>query len=113
PSAKGVRKLIFAIGKTGDAYLLDRENLGGIGRALLSAHVLAPRAITSPAVWSDSEATFVALDGRGANCPAGKPGKGLVTLRIRLEPAPQIETVWCATIPNGKSSPIVTTTDGH
>ena len=113
PTAKGVRKLILAIGKTGDAYLLDRDNLGGIGRALLSAHVLAPRAITSPAVWSDGEATFVALDGRGANCPAGKPGKGLVTLRIRLEPAPQIETVWCATIPNGKSSPIVTTTDGH
>ena len=35
PSAKGVRKLIFAIGKTGDAYLLDRDNLGGIGHPLL------------------------------------------------------------------------------
>jgi outer membrane protein assembly factor BamB len=112
-SAKGVRKLIFAIGKTGDAYLLDRDNLGGIGHPLLTAHVLMPRAITSPAVWSDGESVFIALDGRGANCPAGKPGNGLVTLRIRVEPTPQIETVWCAAVPNGKSSPIVTTTDGH
>ena len=29
PSARGVRKLILAIGKDGDAYLLDRDNLGG------------------------------------------------------------------------------------
>jgi outer membrane protein assembly factor BamB len=113
PSAKGVRKLIFAIGKTGDAYLLDRDNLGGIGHALLSAHVMLPRAVTSPAVWSDGDGVFIALDGRGANCPADKPGKGLVTLKIRVDPTPAIETVWCATVPNDKSSPIVTTTDGH
>ena len=113
PSAKGVRKLIFAIGKTGDAYLLDRDNLGGIGHPLLSAHVLIPRAITSPAVWSVGDSVFVALDGRGANCPPDKAGKGLVTLRIRVEPTPSIETAWCAAVPNGKSSPIVTTTDGH
>ena len=113
PSAKGVRKLILAIGKTGDAYLLDRGNLGGIGHALFSAHVLMPRAITSPAVWSEGDSVFVALDGRGANCPAGEAGKGLVTLRIRAEPTPRIETAWCAAVPNGKSSPIVTTSDGH
>ena len=34
PSAKGIRKLILAIGKDGDAYLLDRDNLGGIGGEL-------------------------------------------------------------------------------
>jgi hypothetical protein len=31
PSARGVRKLILAIGKDGNAYLLDRDNLGGVG----------------------------------------------------------------------------------
>src|SRR6185312_15012966 len=79
PSAKGVRKLVFAIGKTGDAYLLDRDNLGGIGHAPFSAHVLTPRAITSPAVWSEGDSMFVALDGDGAHCPADRQGKGLVT----------------------------------
>jgi hypothetical protein len=59
------------------------------------------------------DSVFVALDGAGANCPPGKGGKGLVTLKIRVDPAPAIETVWCATVPNHKSSPIVATTDGH
>ena len=72
-----------------------------------------PRAITSPAVWSEGDSVFVALDGRGANCPAGQSGQGLVTLRIRAEPTPRIETAWCAAVPNRKSSPIVTTSDGH
>jgi hypothetical protein len=113
PSAKGVRKLILAIGKTGDAYLLDRDNLGGIGRALLSTHVMTPRAITSPAVWSDGDGVFVALQGAGANCPADRPGKGLVTLKIRVDPEPAIETVWCAAVPGVMSTPIVTTSNGH
>ena len=39
PSAKGVRKLIFGIGKDGDAYLLDRDNLGGFGGQLAREHV--------------------------------------------------------------------------
>ena len=63
---KGVRKLIFAIGKDGVAYLLDRDNLGGIGGELASAHVTPARAIASPAVWSAGDGVFVALevDGR-------------------------------------------------
>ena len=112
PSAKGVRKLIFAIGKAGDAYLLDRDNLGGIGRAVLDAHVMANVTIASPAVWSVGEATFVALQGYGANCPPDKAGKGLVALKIRVDPTPAIETAWCAAVPGNRGTPIVTTTDG-
>jgi outer membrane protein assembly factor BamB len=112
PSAKGVRKLIFAIGKTGDAYLLDRDNLGGIGGALLSAHVMANRTMASPAVWSAGDAVFVALQGYGANCPPDKAGKGLVVLKIRVDPAPAIETAWCGAVGGNRGSPIVTTTDG-
>ena len=48
----GARKLIFAIGKTGEAYLLDRDNLGGVGGALANARVTTNIAITSPAVWT-------------------------------------------------------------
>jgi hypothetical protein len=112
PSAKGVRKLIFAIGKSGDAYLLDRDNLGGIGHAVASAHVMANVTMTSPAVRSAGDGVFVALQGYGANCPPDKPGKGLVALRIRVDPAPAIETAWCAAVPGNRGSPIVTTTDG-
>jgi outer membrane protein assembly factor BamB len=112
PGGKGVRKLIFAIDKTGEAYLLDRDNLGGIGGALLSAHVMATRTIASPAVWSVGDNVFVALQGDGANCPPDKTGKGLVALKIRVDPAPAIETAWCATVAGNRGSPIVTTTNG-
>ena len=51
-TANGARKLILAIGKSGYAYLLDRDNLDGVGGALVSARVTTHIAITSPPVWS-------------------------------------------------------------
>ena len=109
-TANGVRQLILAIGKNGYAYLLDRDNLGGVGGALTSARVSANIAITSPAVWSVGDRVFAALQGAGASCPADKPG--LIALRICAEPAPAIETAWCGAV-EGNGSPIVTTTDGR
>jgi outer membrane protein assembly factor BamB len=112
PSAKGVRKLILALGKNGDAYLIDRDNFGGIGGQLARAHV-SPRMVASPAVWSAGDGVFVALQNDGANCPPDKPGKGLVVLKIRADPAPAIDTAWCGAVPSYSGSPIVTTTDGR
>jgi hypothetical protein len=111
-TANGARKLILTIGKNGYAYLLDRDNLGGVGGALASARVTTNIAITSPAVWSAGDRVFVALQGDGASCPADKPGPGLIGLRIYAEPAPAVETAWCGAV-EGNGSPIVTTTDGH
>jgi hypothetical protein len=110
-TANGPRKLILAVGKDGYAYLLDRDNLGGVGGALASARVATDVAITSPAVFSADDGVFAALQGDGASCPAGKPGQGLIGLRIRADPAPAIETAWCGAVV-GNGSPIVTTTGG-
>ena len=111
-SANGARKLILAVGKTGEAYLLDRDNLGGVGGALASASVTTNVAITSPAVWNAPDGVFVALQGDGAHCPSDKPGKGLIALKIRADPRASIETAWCASV-DGRGAPIVTTTDGR
>jgi outer membrane protein assembly factor BamB len=113
PSASGVRKLILAIGKDGNAYLLDRDNLGGIGGELASAHVTPMRAIASPAVWSAGDGVFVALEVDGANCPPDSPGKGLLVLKISADPAPAISTGWCNKVVSFNGAPIVTTTDGR
>jgi PQQ enzyme-like repeat protein len=110
--ANGARKLIFAIGKSGEAYLLDRDNLGGIGGALASARVTTNVAITSPAVWSAPDGAFIVLQGNGAHCPPDKPSGGLIALKIRIDPAPAIETAWCGSVA-GAGSPIVTSTDGR
>ena len=108
----GARKLIFAIGKTGEAYLLDRDNLGGVGGALANARVTTNIAITSPAVWSAADGVLVVLQGDGAHCPRGEPADGLIALKIRVDPAPVIETAWCGSVAHA-GSPIVTTTDGR
>jgi hypothetical protein len=113
PSAKGVRKLILAIGKDGDAYLINRDNLGGIGGQLARTPVAALRTTSAPAFWRDGDAVLVAIETAGANCPPDKPGKGLVVLKIRADPAPAIDTAWCANVASIHGSPIVTTTDGH
>ncbi len=113
PSAKGVKKLILAIGKDGDAYLMDRDNLGGIGGELANAHITEMRAIASPAVWSAGGGVLVALEVDGANCPPDAPGKGLLVLKIRADPAPAIDTLWCNKVVSVAGAPIVTTTDGR
>ncbi len=84
--AKGVRKLIFTVAKSGQAYLLDRENLGGVGGALVSSRLLTNIAIASPAVWSSGDGVSLALQGDGAHCPKGEPAAGLVALKISRRP---------------------------
>jgi outer membrane protein assembly factor BamB len=115
PSAKGLRKLILAIGKDGDAYLLDRNNLGGIGGELARSHiaVAALNTASAPAAWSEDDAVLAAIETDGANCPLDKPGKGLVVLKIRADPTPAIDTAWCGNVASVHGSPIVTTTDGR
>ena len=109
--ANGARKLIFTIGKSGEAYLLDRDNLGGVGGALASDRVTTNIAITSPAVWSASDGVLVVFQGNGAHCPRGEPANGLIALKIRSDPPLTMETAWCASVARA-GSPIVTTTDG-
>ncbi len=113
PSAGGARKLIFALGKDGDAYLLDRDNLGGFGGQLAREHVSGLKSIASPAVWTAANGVFVALEVEGADCPPEKPGKGLLVLKISADPAPAIATAWCGSVASIHGSPIVTTTDGR
>lgn len=110
--ATGARKLIFAIGKNGEGYLLDRDDLGGIGGVLATARLTTNITIASPAVFSAGDGVFVALQGSGAHCPQARPGEGLLGVKVLADPAPAMETVWCGAVA-GNGSPIVTTTDGR
>jgi hypothetical protein len=103
---------VLALGKDGHAYLLDRDNLGGIGGSLANEAV-SPRAIrTAPAVYGVAGAAFVAFQGTGSRCPAGQPAGDLTALKIVGGGRPALTTAWCAAS-RGAGSPIVTTTDGH
>jgi outer membrane protein assembly factor BamB len=111
----GRQALILALGKDGRAYLLDRNNLGGIGGAL-AVEALTQRPIrTAPAVYQVGGDAFVALHAQGAHCPSradSGAGNELVVLRIGAGSPPRLSTAWCGGV-RGAGSPIVTTSDGH
>jgi len=110
PSAGGDRALILALGKDGKAYLLDRNDLGGIGGQLAVKAVSQSLIITSPASYRADDGVFVAFRAQGAQCPE-KRGE-LTVLKITAGAKPAMATAWCGAV-RGRGSPIVTTTDGH
>jgi outer membrane protein assembly factor BamB len=104
-------EFMLALGKDGNAYLLDARNLGGIGGNILKKSVSADAIRTSPAyIASDNEA-LVAFHGQGVDCPRGSSGD-LTVLKIARGSPPQLGIAWCA-VAQGQGSPIITTTDGR
>ncbi|MDE2067459.1 MAG: hypothetical protein KGK01_04160 [Bradyrhizobium sp.] len=103
---------MLALGKDGKAYLLDRNNLGGIGGQLAAETVSETRIITSPAAYRVGNDVFVAFQAPGAHCPTPGRGRDLTVLRITAGSLPAMSTAWCGAL-RGRGFPIVTTTDGH
>ena len=102
-------ELAVALGKDGNAYVVDRAHLGGIGKPLAQALVSTNELIGAPATYTTPMGTFIVTKGPGAKCPKA-PGD-LMALTLTPGTPPTIATAWCATI-NGFGSPMVTTTDG-
>jgi PQQ enzyme repeat len=105
----GVTRLMLALGKDGKAYLLNRDNLGGIGGALAVESVARGRIITAPAVYPSNNGALVAFEGNGSGCIDGRSKLGLIVLKIQAHPSPRISTEWCGSV-DGRGSPMVTTT---
>jgi outer membrane protein assembly factor BamB len=96
-------ELAFAIGKTSDAYLVDRTNLGGIGGEV--AHLESATADWvegAMAAYSTAEGEYVAMMAPGSFC---KTPSDLSTLRITPGSPPKITPGWCAN-QGGAGSPI-------
>jgi hypothetical protein len=111
-SGAGSKPLVLALGKDARAYLLDGNNLGGIGGSLASAVVSTRSISTAPAVYPAGDGVFVAFQGQGANCPTTRGGGNLTVLHIRAGSPPSLDTAWCGAFKGG-GSPIATTTDGR
>jgi hypothetical protein len=112
PGAGGSRALILALGKDGKAYLLDRNNLGGIGGQLAAETVSQSMIITAPAAYRAGDGAFVAFHAAGAHCLEPGGGHDLTVLKITAGPRPAMSSAWCGAL-RGRGSPIATTTDGH
>jgi hypothetical protein len=111
-SVAGSKALVLALGKDAKAYLLDRNNLGGIGGSLTSTIVSRYPIRTAPAAYLTGAGLFVAFQGQGTHCPIPRRGNNLTVLQIRAGSPPSIATAWCGAF-DGEGSPVVTTTDGR
>ena len=115
--------LLLAMGKSGVAYLLDRNNLGGLdGGPLASATIVQglpgnEGQIINAAAWATvSGATYIVVkgyfDATSAECLLPPDGSAYDLMAIRLDPtAPgDMRTVWCAAS-GGMGSPSITMSD--
>ncbi|HET6332851.1 MAG TPA: hypothetical protein VFG30_06535 [Polyangiales bacterium] len=108
-------ELVIAFGKSGEAFLLDRANLGGMGGHLAKLKVtnagVLSGIIVAPAAYTTPTGTFVVFRGVETltGCAVGMGNIGAV--KIDATSPPKISVAWCAG-PNGNGSPIVTMTDG-
>jgi outer membrane protein assembly factor BamB len=95
-------RLVVAMGKDQKAYLLNRDNLGGITAPIASAQESFSVIIQAAAAYRTNQSTYVAL--RAA-------GDKLRAFRITATSPPGIAIGWEASR-NGCGSPFVSSTDG-
>ena len=94
--------LVVALGKDGNAYLLDRGNLGGIAAPVASTHVNNNAIIQAAASYRTNQGTYVVFRGNSSTLSA---------FRINPGNPPTITEVWSVS-QSGCGSPFVTSTDG-
>jgi hypothetical protein len=102
PSTAGPKLLVLALGKDARAYLVDGNNLGGIGGSLASETVSTRPIRTAPAAYPAADGVFVALQGPGANCPTARGGGNLTVLHVRAGSPPSLDTAWCGALKKGR-----------
>jgi hypothetical protein len=112
PTPGGDHPLILALGKDRRAYLLDRNNLAGIGGQLAAATVSKMPIMTSSAAYPVGNDLFVAFQAPGTHCPELSNASGLTALNIAGGTQPTMNVAWCGSL-SGRGSAIATTTDGH
>jgi outer membrane protein assembly factor BamB len=112
PGGTGTQALVLALGKDARAYLLDADNLGGIGGSLVSEIVSTDPIRTAASAFPAAGGAFVAFAGPGARCPVPRRDDALTVLKIQAGTPPALTTAWCGAL-SGAGSPIVTTTDGR
>jgi hypothetical protein len=107
PDGAGTQPIILALGKDRHAYLLDRDDLGGIGGGLVAEIVARNPIRTAPAAYPGGDGMFVAFQGAGARCPTSGSDQDLTVLKIRAGRPPAVGTAWCGALgaPGLRSSP--------
>jgi hypothetical protein len=105
--------LVAAGGKDGNLYVLNRDDLGGIGHEVLKTAITTHNINGALAVYTTSLGTYAAFHiagGTATSCPNGGNGN-VVAVKITAGTPFTASVAWCAT-QTGLGSPMVTTTNG-
>jgi hypothetical protein len=94
--------LVLALGKDGNAYLVNRSNLGGVSTPVASLHVSNSAIIQAAATYRTNQDTYVAFRASSSTLSA---------FRINPTNPPTITSAWSVT-QSGRGSPFVTSIDG-
>lgn len=96
-------QMVLALGKDGNAYLVNRNNLGGIAGPVTSAGVDGTMRGQSSATYTTAQATYFVFRADG--------GSQIKAYKLTATNPPSIVSAWTAS-QSGQGSPWVTTTDG-
>src|SRR6478736_2073212 len=105
-------KLALALGKDGNAYLLNRENLGGRDATALATLKVTTGAIINAAVaYTTATATYVVFksSGNASGCPSNQSG-GLSAIKVAKASPPTLSVAWCGG-PSNNGSPAMSMTN--
>jgi len=94
--------LVVSLGKDGNAYLIDRANLGGVSAPVAQAHLSSSTIIQAAASYQTTRGTYVVFCGNSTD---------LTAFRINPTSPPTITSAWTNS-ESGRGSPFVTSTDG-
>jgi outer membrane protein assembly factor BamB len=103
--------LVIGLGKDGNAYILDRNNLGGLSTPTALAQVANGNIINAAAAYTTSQGSYVVFKGNGKGCPSGQSG-GLTAFRISAAAPPKVKVAWCGG-PGTQDSPAVSVVDSQ
>jgi hypothetical protein len=95
-------RLVVAMGKDRHAYLVNRDNLGGVSQPIASPQVGNSPILQAAVTYRTNQGTYVAFHAEGSNLSA---------FRITAANPPAIVNAWTMS-QNGRGSPFVTSTDG-